>query len=487
MMREKKDFVLIYTGVLIALLMSKGLALVPALALDDYAALHQDRNPLFYLWQGRFTQALIQVVLTGLGVTPTAIAWPVIILFFAFAAWAIALGILYAANSRGSALGLSAVGAVIASHPYLTEYFTFRESLITQGASFALISLVFLISKQGLPLGQSAKYFRWVSLVLLMVFLAGAQQTAFIILGFFIFTGLVNRDLEGFSRENSIQYSGKYELLFLYFISAFLYAVTYLLIKGVADAPMDSRSSIISLSEIGNRLDLIASLTGKLLLGSEPILSFSVKLYSYCIFLFLLLAGISKIKSFLLITFVAILFYFCSIFLVSVSGVWWPVPRAVYALGFALGLSLLLAYVNAPKRLAKFFPVAVFFAALGMAFHSSALLYDQIRLNRWDGWVATGIAHDLAEFNVESESKVILVGAPWAHPLGLKTIDGDLNTSALAVSWAAKHLFMEVSGRKWDLKSVATAPECENVSPWPKKGAIRNEKDIIYVCLGDRK
>jgi hypothetical protein len=468
--------------------MSKGLALVPALGLDDYVALHQDRSLLFYLWQGRFTQALIQAVLTDLGLPPTAIAWPVIILFFFFAAWAITSGVLYIASNKGSAFGLAAIGAVIASHPYLTEYFTFRESLITQGASFALLSLVFFVWQQNKITARSVTFGRYALLLILMVLLAGAQQTTFIILGFFIIAGMVQQVLDADLGRSKARCDAQRKMLTLYLTAAFFYIVIYALIRKVSDAPMDSRSSIVGLGELGSRVKLIISLTKKLFLDAEPTLSLGVKQYFYCIFfIFLLFAGIHKNKGILLIAIASVAFYIGSIFLVSVSGVWWPVPRAVYALGFAMGIALLLVYINTPQQLTKLFPAAAFIAASGFAFHSSAMLYDQIRLNRWDAWVASAVSQELAKFNVGPTTKVILVGASWGHPLGLRTSDGDLNTSALAVPWAANHLFMEVTGRRWEIESVRTSPECSNVKPWPNVGSIKQLNNGIYVCLGEQK
>lgn len=486
MNREKKsDFAIVFSGTLLAFLLSKGLALVPALGLDDYGALHQDRNPLFYLWQGRFTQAIIQVILTHLGITPTSIGWPVIILFFGFASWAITLGIFYVAKNRGHALGLAAVGAIIASHPYLTEYFTFRESLITQGASFLLLSLVFFVEQCSRVETISLKVSRWIFLLFTMVFLAGAQQTVFIVLGFFLVARLVQQTMEGGARKWFVE-SGR-EMVFLYLLAAFCYVVSYALIKKVAGVPLDSRSSIIGFDQLGGRVDLVLSLTNKLLLSGEPVLSMGVKWYSYSIFMiFLLFVGLSRPKNFLLVALTSLVFYLGSIFLVSVSGVWWPVPRAVYGLGFALGISLLLVYINSEGRLLLYFPFLTFVAVAGLSFHSSAILYDQIRLNRWDAWAANNIAQDLIREAGNTEVQVVLVGAAWGHPVGLTTIDGDLNISALSVPWAANNLFMEVTGRKWRINSLATSPECESVEPWPKHGSIRYVKDAFYVCLGGR-
>ncbi|MDN6858503.1 hypothetical protein QO207_18075 [Pseudomonas sp. CAN2814] len=484
--KGKNDFALVFACTLLALLMSKGLALVPGMALDDYGALHQGRNPLFYLWQGRFVQAGIQVLLSSLGLTPTSIAWPVIILFFGFAALAITLGVLYVARDKGRASGLAAVGAVVASHPYLTEYFTYRESLITQGTSYVLLALVFVTAQ--CPRSESApvEVGRWALLSVLMVLLAGTQQTVFLILGFFLIAGLVRQALGKQFSWQWLKVSDEGRFLLLYLLSAVGYVLIYLIIQKTTGVSLDSRSSIVGHEQWQERARAVLSLTHKLLLSHEPTLSWGVKCYAFSVFLILLaVSGLRRPRGILLIPLASLVFYLGSIFLVSISGGWWPVPRALYGLGFALGMSLLLVYLNSVGVLYRAFPVLTFIAAAGFSFHSSAMLHDQLRLNRWDAWAAGSIAQELLRSG-GSESPVVLVGAPWMHPLGLSRIDGDLNISALSVPWAAGDLFMEATGRKWRVDSIAESAECDGVSPWPVAGSIRKVNDAFYVCMGTR-
>ena len=483
---NKSRFQIIYLVTFFALVLSKGLALVPGMALDDYSALHQDRNLLFYLSQGRFVQAGLQVLLTHLGLSPTAIAWPVILLFFCFAALAITFGILYVAKDKGHVLGLAAVGAVMVCHPYLAEYFSFRESLITQGCSFALMALVFFATSFAQTEGPVRAAKRWaftLLAVVTMVLLAGTQQTAFIILGFFI---LARCSQEVLDKEWSRKSDGT-RMLGLYVLSIVAYVIVYALIRKSVGAQDDSRSSFIAFSDLGARLDLMRVLSKKLLLLGEPTLSAGVKGYILAIYLlFLVFVGGRKPAALVLIAALSLVFYGGSIFLVSVSGVWWPVPRAVYGLGFALGISLLMVYLNAAGWLSRPFPTLVFIAAIGLSFHSTVMLNDQLRLNRWDAWTASSIAQDLRAAKVKPDQKVVLVGAGWSHPLRLPTADGDLNLSALAVPWAANHLFMETTGRSWRVDSVANAPECQGVAFWPADGAIKPVGEAVYVCMGSR-
>jgi hypothetical protein len=486
-LEERKKFGLIYAGALFGFLISKGQALVPGFALDDYIAIHQDRNPLMYMWQGRFTQALIQVALTWIGIPSNSIAWPVILLFFVFASLAIALGISHVARNHGRTLGLASLAAVMACHPYLTEYFTFRESLITQGMAFALIALSFLIARADRPNSTGKIAGRFIALVCTMVLLAGAQQTAFIVLGFFIAARLLLDTIDP-TRAIQSEESKESKLMIRAFLAASLaYVAVFVVTTKMGGVPMDSRSSLIGISAIGERFPLVLGLAGKLLLKNEPVLSLAVKGYLFLLYIVLvIIAGMSRPKIAIAIFVTSIVFFCGSIFLVSVSGTWWPVPRAVYGLGFALGISLLMVYLSLKKDLSLYFSIAVWIGAIGLSFNSSAILFDQIRLNRWDAWVAGSIARDLSEIGVNSDQKVILVGANWVHPIGLKTIDGDLNTSALSVPWAVNHLFMETTGRNWHIESIGDSIECNDVEIWPSKQAFKKTADLIYVCMGKR-
>jgi len=478
---------ILFCAALLGFVLSKGQALVPGLGLDDYSALHLDRNPMFYLWQGRFTQALIQIAMSKLGLVPTSISFPVVILFFLAAAGAISLGILYVARERGNTLVLASIAALMASHPYLGEYFIFRESLITQGFAFALMAFVFVLAKSGEPGVSLRRPGRLGVAIVAMVLLAGAQQTAFLVLGFFIISRIVVDYLDSRAARDAIQPGASRSMLFIYLAAVLAYVLVYVAIKKTTDVPLDARSSLIALADVPERLRQVAELAANLLLHAEPVIAAGTKLFLACIMVgFFVLAAVIRPKAALVSTALFGVMFVGSILLVSISGVWWPVPRAVYGFGFAFALLLLLLHLYSRASTARYQTAVVSLAVVALSFHNSAYLYDQIRLNRWDAWVAGTIAQQLIATGVTDGQRVVLVGAGWGHPVGLRTVQGDLNVSALIKPWTANDLFMETTGRKWQIDSVAESPNCNGLDKWPSASAIKRADDAIYVCMEQR-
>ncbi|WP_147310650.1 glucosyltransferase domain-containing protein [Cupriavidus taiwanensis] len=480
---------IVFCGALFGLILSKGLALLPAFALDDYVAVHQDRNPLFYVSQGRFTQAAIQLILSFFGVTPTSISWTATVLFFIFAAIAISNSLTYIARGRGNEFTLAAIGALIGAHPYLTEYFTFRESLITQGTSFGLLALVFIsVNRHESQQESVSSFYSLAWLAFPLVLLAGAQQTAFIIAIFVILARLVvDYCWDKIPVENTFAPNGNTPIIFALFVAIIAYVLMYIISRSMLGASFDTRGSILPITDILPRLDQVANMTKKNLIDSEPVLSALPKLLLATMATwFLGRIALNRPKTVAAIILLAGTMYLGSVFLVTISSVWWPVPRAMYGVGFVYGISLTVISMWLSYAAARWLTVGTSVIAIIFSFHSNAMLYDQTRLNRWDAWVAGEIAKDLLRRGVTSTQQVTLVGADWKHPVGMRTSTGDLNISALAVAWSAQFLMMEASGRVWNVGSVDQAEACNEAPAWPAEGAIKTVSGVTYVCMNQR-
>lgn len=480
---------LIFAGAFFGLLLSKGLALIPGYGLDDYSVVNLDRSPLQTIGQGRYTHAAIQYILTNLDISATAIAWPIIILFFIVASIAITTGILFATRRQGPVIIQTAIAALVGAHPYLTEYFSFRESLTFQATSFALLAYVFVqILKIEMPEEKPVNICNTAWLIIPLVAIAGAQQTIFLIVFFLFFTRFVIDLLDdGDFFDLKLSLKKNIPLAITLVISAIIYVIVYIIIRKIFGVAMNSRATLISFSEVYLRLGDVAELVVKVLFTKEPMLSMALKTLLLLTTLgFIIKIGISSTRRAFacLILFVSLVAG--SIFLVSISSVWWPVPRAIYGIGFSFGLTMLAISVWL-KSGQKFFLGMIIASALGLSFHSNAVLHDQQRLNRWDFWTAGALAQDIWKLNLGADKKIILVGAGWVYPAGPKTIDGDLNVSALSVTWAAKYLMKEATGRDWNIETAVSNHDiCTQNIYWPSPESIHVQSQEVVVCMGKR-
>lgn len=478
----------IYIGALLGFVFSKGMALFPAYALDDYAALYLDRDPMFYLAQGRYTQAAIQILLTRMGISATAITFPVVMLFLAFGTAAIAAGILFCTRRQGPLMLQAGIAATIGAHPYLTEYFTFRESLITQSTSFALLYTFFYVALKTSSGARDLDGRVGFALAFsVLVILAGAQQTTFLTAMFFILTRIFV-DISSSDGEHPFKeaLSKNSRVLLVVFFAGIAYVFLFSLSRHIAGSHIDDRATLIGLQDLSPRILAVQALIKKILFLDEPVLSSVIKIVLLLTTLcFIVSAGIHKPRVAIgsLLLFATLLFG--SIFLVSVSKVWWAVPRAIYGVGFAFGLTFVALSLWA-KRWQRMLFSMLCVAALGLSFHSSAVLHDQIRLNRWDLWTAGAIAQDLAALDIGLNKKVTLVGAAWKRPIGPKTNDGDLNTSAIPVPGSARYLMKEATGLDREVESVASDPACLHSEYWPSRNSIHVESTGVVVCMGSR-
>jgi hypothetical protein len=477
----------IFFGALLGLILSKGLSLTPGFALDDYIFLNQIANIPHSLGQGRYSQAAVFAILNNLGVSATSIAFPCALLFFIAAASAITLGILFATRSRGSVISQAGIAAIIGSHPYLTEYLTFRQSILTHAISFTLLALIFglilYLEKSNPKVGLFGTV-TW--LIIPLLALAGTIQTALIVAFFFIISRLII-DSVTTGADNGIRQSlrNHSSLLVTFLLSAIIYAILIELSQKLSGALYDDRASLISILDIPSRFDDIANLLKFTFLSTEPVLSSAVKiLLLVTIIGSILKIGINKPQVAMGCIVLFAILSAGSIFLVSISAVWWPVPRAIYGIGFTYGLTLVAISIWLDKHQELFIGIIITIA-LGLIFHSNAILYDQLRVNRWDLWTAGALAHDLANAGVKQEQKVYLVGA-WKYSSGPKTAYRDLNISAFSMSSTAKYVMQEATGRKWDIDAIeGNSDVCPPESLWPSEKSIRTLQQRVIVCMGN--
>lgn len=478
----QRRFLILYLGALAGFLLSKGAAIVPGYGLDDYAAVMVDR-PLWYNFaQGRFTQAGVNFVMSMLHISVTAVQWPFIITFIVGGAAAIALGLAWALQGRGSVWPQAAAAALMAAFPYLTEYFWFRESLVTQCPSFLLMALFFASMgwQERHPMGWRG----YVVPLLTLVLLAGAQQTAFIVAAFFAMSRMVVQAIDGGVRATLV---ANRSLMVTFAAAVVIYIILFMVSRQMGGPATDERASLVRAADIPQRLGDIGHLVRRILVHTEPVRSsLSKKVLDLALIAAIVLVARRRRGAALAVVALFGAMFLGSILLVSVSHDWWPVPRAVYGVGFAFGLAIAVAAAFGQGR-QRVLACGIALAAFLAAMESSAMLHDQNRLNRWD--LATGyqIAHDVLAATGGRRVPVVLSVprgyTPYSMPV--HTQEGDLNKSALEIPWAAHRLLSEATGNHWDTTQQVALPACDGTPAWPAPGAISLMPDgAALVCMG---
>jgi len=476
---------IIFFAALLGFLLSKGAALIPGYGLDDYAAVLEDRPLWFYFSQGRFTQAGLQAAMSVLHLSVTAVQWPIVVTFIVGGAAALALGLTWLTQDRGSVWSQAAVAALMAAFPYLTEYFWFRESLVTQCASFILIGAFFL----SLPrrLGEGARLRDCAFPVVLLVALAGAQQTAFLVAAFFVAGRLV---LDAANSQDGIRGSirGNWAILAIFGMAVAAYLVLYMISRKLGGPATDQRASLVLTSDIPVRLRQIGALIRSVLFESEPIRSAASKwLLNALLVASVVLVAVQRKRAAVLVLTLLLVMLAGSVLLVSISREWWPVPRAIYSIGFAfgIGLSVATALAGASRVMASLIAVAAFVASM----ESASILHDQGRLNRWDLAMASALAHDVLAASGGQRLPLVISTGPGYQPYSLAphTAQGDLNLSALQVPWALQRLISESTGNEWQVTVQLSSSDCEGQARWPAPdGIIILGGQKALVCLAGR-
>jgi hypothetical protein len=380
---SRNRFKTLFWFALAGAILSKGMALLPGFALDDYAAIHTDVSVNWYISQGRFTQALVQLAMSGLGLRSPEIHWPVILLFLPTIAICIALAIGIVTAGRGAILTASASAFVIGAHPYLTEYFSFRQALPTQWISLVLFAAyLHLIGHQvrGPATGRGS----WIWPAMVMLLATGAQQIVFGLAASVAIAAVAASTIRADNRASLQTALGEqWPAIKILALTALAYIIVFVAIKATGAYQQDPRSALVAPGDLSERLREVAQLVFSILFRPEPLVPTGGKIALWVCMTWLLMSAwpsMARAAAGGVTTLVACLGL--SVLLVGLSGVWWPAPRAVYGVGFAFGLTIAVLGVASRRPNAAWIPAIIF--GFVLALQSSAMLFEQQRLNRWD-------------------------------------------------------------------------------------------------------
>lgn len=469
-------------------LLAKGLALVPGYAFDDYAGAYIDQELNFYLSQGRFTQALLQWVLTHAHLSTTDIAWVSTSLCL-LALAGIASFVATHATRKQIPLGyIAAPIGILCAYPYFTEYFTFRQAAYNE-AFYLIFTLAHLqafarLDPSRSPLDRENRGAFFASVAWLLLAMGGNQITlgmsASIIYAIVLCT-------EAFEQSDFPTRRRMLSRALLSPVVALVcYLILYKILKMAAPQNVDPRGNLVALSAVPERLTDLWHLCGKIFLQGEPTVSGLAKGFLAVGALAPFIVAMRKSPGRLLywaVGFVGLILL--AMLPLAVSGVWWPVPRALSGLGFVFGpmaaALLVIAEVRKPV-----IALPWICASLLLAFSSAAMLQQQQRLNRWDLNRAQLIVHDIQlRYGVTPTMPVALAGASYTYPRTLSTSDGDLNASAFVKPWSLEGLFSEASGDLFEIEKTTDDAQrmCVGRPHWPDHDAIFDADGHIFVCL----
>jgi hypothetical protein len=168
---------------------------------------------------------------------------------------------------------------------------------------------------------------------------------------------------------------------------------------------------------------------------------------------------------------------------------WWPVPRVLSHVGLFTSLVTLAAFEGArrsPPFLRILVSVFVAISAVGGVMASNQIFSDQATINRLDRNLAERIVLRLEETQgYESSTSLAVVGRFYSYPIGVRTMQGDLNISAFMTTpyrlfeFTTGRPFVQASGE--DLELAVSA--CDGVGVFPSKSSVFVLDSVAVVCL----
>lgn len=473
------------TAFAVAFLLSKVLGFFPGYALDDYVTGQQSAVGLSqqFIAQGRFTFALLHDVLSRAHLQQADFASTGLFALALFSALFYCRA--FELDGRGPRLGFwVASGLLLGAHPYLAEYVTFRQAIMPLALA---MFLSWLSIGSYITWRNDGGLLRLSTAIFAAVLATGTNQLALA----FLSIAALYWELQPAAGASGMREAGRQLLVGISRTAAASLTVViiyYAIATGVKLAAGvtggDTRATFLALSAVAERAVQVWDLLLRIGFGDEAIASRIAKAGLWLAFFALLVsAGIRQpVRAVVALVFLAIAVSL-AVLPVSVGSVWWPVPRTLVAIPMALiGVLALLAH-GGHRPLQGIAAIGLGFSALLLAAHSSSMLNDQQRLNRWDVLKARDVASRIAE-RYPSANKLALSGARWSYPVATDMAQGDMNVSAISVGWAVDALFDEATGEQMTVRTTATpVPACAARPRFPAEDSTFLDGDEVVACL----
>lgn len=466
---------------------SKLLGFSSGYAPDDYVILRQgdDAQLLkFFLSQGRYSTALVEAALQACGLTMSAFST------IGLVATGLFSGLFYRDairfQERSNVIQTIGVGALLGAHSYYTEYVSFRQAALPMSLVFLGLWLSLRLYLKALP--GPHNFPAILGSLILATFVMGINQLAVSFVAIAVISVHTRRLLDSdMAHVRSSVPSWFYPPLYAAlagFVVIICNLVAAKLVMVFADVSGNQRAALLPMELWQQRAGELAMLLPKLWFKSETVASWPAKVLAIAAFVMLLASSHRKTggnASLALSTFAAATA--AALVPTAASAEWWPVPRTLIAVPFALAVAI--AILNPRRGVMQSFATGLLIASACLfSAHSQAILFNQQRLNRWDQMQARDISQLAIQRFPASAAKIAIVEPEWSHEIAQDITQGDLNVSAFSVEWAVDPLFDEATGRD---HSVRVAPElqdlCRSSHKYPDPSVIHEQNGEVVVCM----
>ena len=475
----------------IALVARSNFILDPAWSVDSYSNWNDWPGIDLFLRQGRIGQYLLIEALEAFGFDRNSSAG--VLQGVGVALFALSAPFMFAAFSRREMLPifpLVIAGSLFVLHPFQAEILTFPEASFFPAFACALgIVSVTLV----------ATYHRlwWLGSMILLAALS-IYQLALNYVCVMVLFGLLSAWVEA---EGKAEIFWRKDMLCPFVSSALmisiglaLYLLSNKLIILTMNADQDGRAQLLGFADIGTRVGQVASLSREILrtpfLLDLPVASLLLWAAVACGWLILLAKVVlTRTRNMAIPLSLILLIPIAAMGVVLVGSTWWPVPRVLGGVVLIMAFGVYLALtLQAPTILRRWATVLAFFTILASVSVSYRIHADQIQVNDHDRYLARVIYQRLIETDGYSEALpavIVNTRMRWTHPAGVKTVKGDMNISAFAVSWSIPGLFSVSTGRVLNFKNPDGQDEemCKSLPAWPSPDAIAVLPDRALVCI----
>lgn len=480
---RRPDFRMLCLAAFAAIIASKGGALLPGMAPDDYFFAFSGAPRSItssFIAQGRALDIPLAMFVDSFGATFTSVAWFAFWMASATISVAIATSIVAIKRDERNHFYHYLCAVFIATHPYLTSYFLFKMSILNTAIVYGLLTWLLVMIIHG------TKFRHDVAAALL---LAAACYISQIILVLFVVA------------------AGAWAVWRACAISEQVrdWRATCRPVSRVAVVTIAATVVYLASSAVvrhAAHVEAVATYTPSLVGGLYGVISKDIELAYH-----MLLLGEPVDPRWLKAWVLAVLVlavgacalrkprrgFACALALLvgllataaPMAASWGRlVPRTFSPGGLCLGLVLCMAFEGMGRPAMRKIAVALWIPLLAFCLIGSTLFYQQLLLTRWDQEMA-GAIYQRARLEAGNHPSLRIVTAWPIHrqPLSLTGPD-DLNESAFHFPWAYRGLFSVATGEIVPI-TVGDSSLCKGMPHWPNPASTRRlDSASVLVCVG---